>query len=98
MNEYIIAVLQTIGENPARPGLKDTPKRVEKMYAELFAGYKPVNKPKITTFPNGEENITYDELIIDTGEFASMCEHHMIPFFGSYTFGYFQTNKVKSLG
>ena len=88
-NENIVAnMIESLGDDPKRPGLVDTPKRVVKMWRELFRGYDPEQKPKITAFSNGSDGIAYDQMIMDTGKFYSHCEHHMVPFFGRYWFGY----------
>jgi len=81
--DAIKELLKWIGDDPAREGLLDTPKRVLKMYKELYRGYTE-DPPKITVF----ERKRPGSLIIDKGYFYSMCEHHMIPFFGNYYFGY----------
>src|SRR3990167_6735855 len=81
-------ILKRIGDNPDREGLKDTPKRVVKMYKEVFRGYDTTQKPELQIFANNSDGINYDEIIIDTGYFFSNCEHHMCPFMGSYFFGY----------
>ena len=96
--ELIKKQLEAIGENPDRPGLKDTPKRVVNMWKEIFRGYDPEQKPHITTFMNGEDGLTYDQMITDTGEFYSHCEHHAVPFFGNYYFAYIPHKKGKILG
>jgi len=88
MEKLIKEILIKIGENPDRPGLKDTPARVCKMYKEIFRGYDPLQRPSISVFKNGSDGITYDQMITDTGDFYSYCEHHMVPFFGRYWFGY----------
>lgn len=80
--------LQAIGENPEREGLLETPLRMAKMWQEVFCGYDPAKKPKITIFPNGKDGIVYDEMIISEGYFYSHCEHHGATFFGSWFFGY----------
>ena len=90
-------LLKEIGENPNRSGLKETPKRIANMYEELFRGYK-INPPKITLFKNGNDGIVYDEMIIDEGNFCSMCEHHILPFFGKYYFAYIPHPKGNILG
>ena len=72
-------ILEAIGEDPDREGLLETPQRVARMYAEVFAGlHRDINKD-IKTF-HGEGN---DEMILigDT-PFYSMCEHHLLPFHG----------------
>lgn len=77
-------ILIEIGEDPEREGLIDTPGRVAKMYREIFRGYDESQRPKITSF-NREGS---GGLIIDKGYFFSMCEHHAVPFFGHFFFGY----------
>ena len=72
-------ILEAIGEDPDREGLLETPQRVARMYAEVFAGlHRDINKD-IKTF-HGEGN---DEMIL-IGDilFYSMCEHHLLPFHG----------------
>lgn len=84
----IKAILHIIGEDPTREGLKDTPKRVVKMWKEIFRGYDQEQKPKMAIFHNGADGLVYDQMVTDTGDFYSHCEHHMVPFFGNYWFGY----------
>jgi GTP cyclohydrolase I len=96
--EIVRAMLRVIGENPNREGLKDTPKRVVRMWKELFYGYDKTKLPNVTVFNNGSDGIVYNEMITDTGEFYSNCEHHMIPFHGRYYFGYIPNKRGKLLG
>lgn len=91
----IRALLIAIGENPDRDGLKGTPDRIVRMWKEIFRGYDPEQKPKITTFPN-EDGIS--DLVFDTGDYYSMCEHHVLPFFGKYYFAYIPNPKGRILG
>ena len=72
-------ILEAIGEDPNREGLQETPQRVARMYAEVFAGlHRDINKD-IKVF-HGEGN---DEMIlIGDIPFYSMCEHHLLPFHG----------------
>lgn len=86
--ELIRQILKHIGENPDRVGLQDTPDRILRMWKEIYRGYDPEQKPKITIFPNGEDGITYDNMVVDEGDYYSTCEHHMMPFFGHYWFAY----------
>lgn len=88
IESLIAQLLIEIGENPKRTGLVDTPKRVAKMYTEIFAGYDEKNKPNLTVFPNNDDGLVFNGMIIDQGYFFSHCEHHMVPFFGNYYFGY----------
>lgn len=98
MKELIKQILIKLGENPDRPGLLETPLRVEKMYKEIFRGYDPEARPKISLFKNGSDGVTYDQMITDTGDFYSYCEHHMVPFFGRYWFGYIPDQKGNIIG
>lgn len=90
----ITRILQYIGEDPKREGLKDTPKRVIKSYKEIFAGYGKNVKDILTTF-DGEN---YDEMVLLKDiEFYSMCEHHMLPFFGKAHVAYIPSKKIVGL-
>ena len=91
-------LLEYIGENPERKGLLGTPDRIIRMWKEIFRGYDTTQKPKITVFDNGVDDIAYDNMVIDEGDFYSMCEHHMMPFFGKYWFAYIPNPKGKILG
>jgi GTP cyclohydrolase I len=73
-------ILLAVGEDPDRDGLLETPDRVARMYAEMFAGlHVDPGLPLAKTF--SEE--TYDEMVVVRDiEFASMCEHHLLPFTG----------------
>lgn len=90
----INAILRYIGEDPEREGLKETPDRILRMFSEIFRGYNPAQKPKITTFANEG----YDGIIFDAGDYYSMCEHHMLPFFGKYYFAYVPSPTGRILG
>lgn len=91
----IKTLLSYIGENPDREGLKETPDRIIRMWEEIFRGYDPNKKPKITTFGN-EYNST--DMVIDSGDYYSMCEHHVLPFFGKYYFAYIPSPDGRILG
>ncbi len=79
MEEAIYQLLQAIDENPEREGLRDTPKRVAKMYQEMFSGLNEDPKDQFTAVFT--EN--HDELVLVKDiPFYSMCEHHLVPFFG----------------
>lgn len=92
------SIFEYIGENPDRAGLVGSPERIVRMWGEIFRGYDKSKKPKITTFQNGEDGLVYDNMVIDTGDFYSMCEHHMMPFFGKYWFAYIPNPNGKILG
>lgn len=78
-------ILVAIGEDPERDGLVKTPGRVARMYAEVFAGIgADADEPLATHF-----EIDHDELVLVRDiRFHSMCEHHLLPFFGVAHVGY----------
>lgn len=87
-------LLQYIGEDPDREGLQETPDRVVRSYAELFAGYKQDPADVFKVF-DGE---SYDEIVLLRNiEVASTCEHHMIPFLGTAHVAYLPDKKVIGL-
>jgi len=88
-------VLSNIGENPDREGLLKTPDRVARMYDELTAGYHtdPVKLINGALF-----DVDYDEMVVVKDiDFYSMCEHHMLPFFGRAHIAYIPNGKVVGL-
>lgn len=88
-------LLSYIGEDPSREGLKGTPDRIIRMWGEIFRGYDPSQKPKITTFENDEHST---DMVFDSGDYYSMCEHHVLPFFGKYYFAYVPSPDGRILG
>ena len=91
----IRTILAYIGENPDREGLVGTPDRIVRMYREIFRGYDPEQKPRITTFANDMQST---DIVFDSGDYYSMCEHHMMPFFGKYYFAYIPSATGRILG
>jgi GTP cyclohydrolase I len=88
-------ILNSIGEDPNRDGLKRTPERVFRMYGELFSGYwtDPVKLVNDAIF-----DVKYDEMVLVKDiEFYSMCEHHMLPFIGRAHVAYIPNGKVLGL-
>ena len=88
-------ILVGIGEDPEREGLLKTPLRMAKSYAELMDGYTK-NPEKII---NGALfSVDYDQMVVVNDiEFYSMCEHHMLPFFGHAHVAYLPNGKVIGL-
>ena len=88
-------ILIAVGENPDREGLLETPKRVANMYEEIFAGLTEDPNQHIKLF-NEQSN---DEMVIVKDiPFYSMCEHHLLPFFGKAHIGYIPSdNKIIGL-
>lgn len=95
LRNAIRTIMLAIGEDPDREGLENTPERIIRMYDEIFRGYKPECKPRITTFKNSAHT---QELVFDCGNYYSMCEHHMLPFFGRYYFAYIPSADGRILG
>jgi GTP cyclohydrolase I len=81
----IASVIEAIGENPLRESIKGTPQRVAEMYVELFSGLNA--DPKAELVVDFEEG--YEEMVILRDiPFYSMCEHHLLPFYGISHVGY----------
>lgn len=95
IKEAIRTLIEYIGEDPNREGLLETPDRIIRMWKEIFRGYDAKSKPKITTFTNDEHST---DIVFDTGDYYSMCEHHILPFFGKYYFAYIPAPDGKILG
>lgn len=89
-------LLAYMGEDPAREGLLDTPKRVIKAYDELFAGYREGGEDMLDrTF--GEIGTFDDMVLVKDIPFYSHCEHHMVPFYGKAHVAYFPVERVVGL-
>ncbi|MBL6981451.1 MAG: GTP cyclohydrolase I FolE [Anaerolineales bacterium] len=88
-------ILRNIGEDPSREGLLKTPNRVARMFDELTAGYHidPVKLINGAIF-----SVDYDEMVVVTDiDFHSLCEHHMLPFYGRAHVAYIPDGKVVGL-
>jgi len=91
IEEATLSIIEAIGEDPRREGLADTPKRIAEMYAELFMG--------IGVDPKAELTVSYEEghhemVILRDIPFYSMCEHHLLPFYGVVHIGYIPKGNV----
>jgi GTP cyclohydrolase I len=95
IEDAVREILINVGEDPERQGLQRTPDRIARMYDELLAGYHvdPVALVNDALF-----DVEYDEMIVVKDiEFFSMCEHHMLPFFGRAHVAYIPSEKVIGL-
>jgi len=84
-------LLRAIGEDPAREGLRETPRRIADMYAEIFCG--------LHQDPAALLDVTLDEehqemVILRDVHFESMCEHHLVPFYGVAHVGYIPRGRI----
>jgi GTP cyclohydrolase I len=94
--DAVTRLLQFIGEDPTRDGLLDTPRRVVKALSELTAGYREVPGAILsTTFD--VPSAAGDLVVVARVPFASLCEHHMLPFVGVATVGYVPSGRVVGL-
>jgi GTP cyclohydrolase IA len=95
MAENVRQILVHLGEDPEREGLQRTPERVVKMYAELTEGYHvdPLKLINEAIF-----HVDYDEMVVVQDiDYASLCEHHMLPFLGHAHVAYIPRGKVIGL-
>jgi GTP cyclohydrolase I len=87
-------ILAAVGEDPDREGLRETPARVARMYAELFSGLHDDARHHLKKFFTEK----YDEVVLVKDiSFNSMCEHHMLPFMGTAHVGYLPNGRVVGL-
>jgi GTP cyclohydrolase I len=87
-------ILFAVGEDPDREGLRDTPERVARMYAEMFAGlHKDATEVLQKTFTE-----KYDEMVLVKDiSFESFCEHHLLPFMGKAHIAYLPNGRIVGL-
>ena len=91
IEKAVYMLLEGIGENPDREGLVQTPARVANMCEELFAGMNTTAKEHLQRTFTAENN----ELVIEKDiQFYSLCEHHLLPFYGSVHIGYVPDGRV----
>ncbi len=91
----VASIIKAIGEDPKREGLVDTPKRVAEMYAELFMGFDVDPKEELTV---GFEEGHREMVILKDIPFYSMCEHHLLPFYGTAHIGYIPNTEGRVVG
>ncbi len=95
MQDIIRGLLSALGEDPSREGLRDTPKRVEQSLRFLTGGYREDVDAMLN---NALFTVDYNEMVIVRDiDFYSLCEHHMLPFFGKCHVAYIPNGKVVGL-
>jgi GTP cyclohydrolase I len=95
IEDAVGVILSEIGEDPSRQGLVKTPERVSRMYGELTAGY---HTDPVALVNGALFDVDYDDMVVVKDiEFYSMCEHHMLPFFGHVHVAYIPDGKVIGL-
>jgi GTP cyclohydrolase I len=92
---HVREIIRLVGEDPNREGLRKTPERYEKALKFLTSGYHQ----NVDHVLNGATfSVTYDEMVVVKDvEFFSLCEHHLLPFFGKAHIAYLPSNKVIGL-
>ncbi len=94
IREAVRLLLEGIGEDPAREGLKETPDRIARMYGEIFSGTDADGRePLSRVFSVDSSEMVLERDIV----FYSMCEHHMLPFFGRAHVAYIPNGRVVGL-
>jgi GTP cyclohydrolase I len=89
------SILESVGEDPERDGLKNTPLRVARMYEEILQGY---HADPDTLINGALFEVDYDEMVVVKDiEYYSLCEHHMVPFYGMAHVAYIPRGKVLGL-
>lgn len=91
IEKLIRGLLNELGENPDREGLVGTPARIAEMYQEIFAGYRMNDDAELDASFVSEE---IDAIVVKDIRFYSMCEHHMLPFYGKIQIVYIPSGKV----
>jgi len=91
IEQAALAMIEAIGEDPHREGLAGTPQRVARMYTELFSGIDIDPAEVLSTGFNEQHK---ELVILKSIPFYSMCEHHLLPFFGTTHIGYIPDGKV----
>ena len=95
ISKAIETLLGSVGEDSNRQGLKGTPDRISRMYTEIFDGYR-TDPDKLIN--DALFDVTYNEMVIVKDiTYTSMCEHHMLPFFGKAHVAYIPNGKVIGL-
>lgn len=92
--DHVKALLRIIGDDPRREGLVETPWRVVEAFRTLYSGYFQDPEAVMKTF---EEGACQEMVICKDIDFYSMCEHHMLPFFGSIHIGYVPGKRIIGL-
>ena len=95
IKKAVVSIMKAIGEDPKREGLVDTPARIAEMYAELFMGLGMDPKEELTV---GFEEGHREMVIVRDIPFYSMCEHHLLPFYGVAHIGYIPNASGRVVG
>ncbi len=92
IEQAVREIIEAVGEDPRREGLRDTPRRIAEMYEELFSGLKEDPSQLLETWFDDEDH--HEMVIVKDIPFYSMCEHHLLPFHGSAHVGYIPEGRI----
>ena len=93
--DHVRGILGELGLDLEDPNLRETDRRVARMYLEMFQGLEQGAEPKVTTFPNEEG---YSHMVMEKNiPFYSMCAHHLVPFYGHAHFAYIPRERIVGL-
>lgn len=95
IKKAVSSIIEAVGEDPAREGLQGTPRRVAEMYEELFSG---MGKDPCAELTVGFEEGHREMVVLKDIPFYSMCEHHLLPFFGVAHVGYIPNETGRVVG
>lgn len=90
-----LSIIEAIGEEPEREGLKGTPQRIADMYEEIFSGFAMDARAELAT---GFEAGHHEMVVLRDIPFYSMCEHHLLPFYGVAHVGYIPNSEGRVVG
>ena len=91
IKQAVYSILEAIGEDSSREGIIETPRRIAEMYAEIFSGMGKDPKEELAV---GFEEGHHEMVILKDIPFYSMCEHHLLPFYGMAHIGYIPKGRV----
>ncbi|MEM7483168.1 MAG: GTP cyclohydrolase I FolE [Acidobacteriota bacterium] len=95
IQRHVRGILTELGLDLSDPNLRETDRRVAKMYLEMFQGLDEGAEPKVTTFPNEEG---YSHMVMERDiPFYSMCAHHLVPFYGHAHIAYIPEDRIIGL-
>lgn len=94
IKKAVIMIIEAIGEDPNREGLKETPDRIARMYEEIFSGIRETPEKHLSKV----FKVNNDDVVVEKDiQFYSMCEHHFLPFLGKVHIAYIPNGKVVGL-
>ncbi len=92
---HVRGILDELGLDLADPNLRETDRRVARLYAEMFSGLREGSRPQVTCFPNDEG---YRAMVMEKEiPFYSMCAHHLVPFYGHAHLAYIPNDRILGL-